>query len=394
WSVAEKFLRQTLAAHQNSAEAWYLLGLARRKLCMYEEANLAFRTALEIQPNYAAAQRDHRILHHLRDEPMEKRLELYNRMTTICNKIREETSYTYNILCNDGGGIRGLISAIWTAEIERLTNSSAVSLFNMMSGTSTGAIVAAGLCAPNREHPTLPRYKAADIVKLYVANGNKVFEKPRGRWWYNFRRAVTQEAKYISESRHKLFKAYFDHTKLSHMLSELVVPAVKNDSQITHLFNKYDCRNENAVDYEVHDVLMCTTAAPTYFSPHKLGTCQYVDGGIQMNNPVMAAYSEALRYDPSRKDRLFVLSLGTGDYVPNPLHPSADRHLLFYGKHTQEILNIVVDGPQYNVDMHMLSVLGKERYQRWQVWFEEPISLDAVDKASIDMLFDKAREFF
>jgi hypothetical protein len=112
-----------------------------------------------------------------------------------------------------------------------------------------------------------------------------------------------------------------------------------------------------------------------------------------MNNPTMAAYSEAIRYGKS-KDDIFILSLGTGDYVPDPLHPEAQRHLLFYAAHQQEVLNIIFDGPQYNLDVHMLSVIDKDKYQRWQVWFEQPIALDSTDDSVIQLLFDNARAFF
>lgn len=46
------------------------------------------------------------------------------------------------------GGIRGIIPALWLAEIEKATKKSISCLFNMISGTSTGAIIAAGLSAP------------------------------------------------------------------------------------------------------------------------------------------------------------------------------------------------------------------------------------------------------
>jgi predicted acylesterase/phospholipase RssA len=263
----------------------------------------------------------------------------------------------------------------------------------MMAGTSTGAILAAGLCTPKRENVREPSYQASDIVKLYIAHSNEVFKKPANEL-YNIRRCLSQEAKYVAEARHTLFKHYFDDTYLTSVLTDLVIPAVKNNgSRLTHLFNKYDCIRSTAINQRIHDVLMCTTAAPTYFSPYKLGDSQYVDGGVQMNNPTMAAYSEAIRYGKS-KDDIFILSLGTGDYVPDPLHPEAQRHLLFYAAHQQEVLNIIFDGPQYNLDVHMLSVIDKDKYQRWQVWFEQPIALDSTDDSVIQLLFDNARAFF
>ncbi|CAF1552377.1 unnamed protein product [Adineta steineri] len=359
WRKATEFLREILKLHEDSNEAWYLLGLAYRKSRLYDQAKYAIQKALSKSPDYKDAANELRIIQTLQSEKINDRFNVYNRMTTS-DARHNENSPNFNILCIDGGGIRGLMPAVWLAEIERRTNRSSASMFHMMTGTSTGAIIAAGLSTPDCDDVSKPRYRAADIVKLYVADSGEVFKKPLGAF-YNIRRYLSQEAKYIDDSRQKLFGKYFDHTLLSQVLSELVIPTVKNDKQLTHLFNRYDCRNNHAKDYQLQDILMCTTTAPTYFQPYKMDDCQYIDGGVQMNNPVMAAYDEAIRYGQS-KDNLFILSLGTGDYVPNPLHPNASRHLLFYAMNTQSVLNIIFDGPQYNMDAHMLSVLDKKKY--------------------------------
>jgi predicted acylesterase/phospholipase RssA len=392
WSKAVKSLRQTVKSNETSNEAWYLLGLAQRKLRCYDEATHAIRQSLEKQSNYAEAVSESNVVRRLQSEDMKNRLKVYNNMTISREVNRHDNSSNYNILAIDGGGIRGIIPAVWMAELERHTKRSAASMFQMMAGTSTGAILAAGLCTPKRDNVRETRYQASDIVKLYIAHSNEVFKKPENAF-YNIRRYLSQEAKYVAEARHTLFKHYFDHTYLTSVLTDLVIPAVKDGSRSTHLFNKYDCIRSTAIDQQIHDVLMCTTAAPTYFSPYKLGGSQYVDGGVQMNNPTMAAYFEAIRYGKSNDD-IFILSLGTGDYVPDPLHPDAQRHLLFYAAHQQEVLNIILDGPQHNLDVHMLSVIDSNKYQRWQVWFEEPIALDSTEESVIQLLFDNARAFF
>ena len=50
------------------------------------------------------------------------------------------------ILSIDGGGIRGLIPALVLAEIEKRTKKRVAQLFDLISGTSTGGILALGLC--------------------------------------------------------------------------------------------------------------------------------------------------------------------------------------------------------------------------------------------------------
>ena len=49
------------------------------------------------------------------------------------------------ILCLDGGGIKGLFAATFLSKIEELTGNPIFRYFDMISGTSTGAIIAAGI---------------------------------------------------------------------------------------------------------------------------------------------------------------------------------------------------------------------------------------------------------
>jgi hypothetical protein len=203
---------------------------------------------------------------------------------------------------------------------------------------------------------------------------------------------VFQNTKYNSSGRQDLFSEYFQNTRLTDVLTELVIPAVKNDGRETYYFNRHDCRANIHYNYFLREVLMCTTAAPTYFDRYVLGESHFVDGGVQMNNPASAAYNACIRYGIDSKD-IFMLSLGTGDFVPDPLHPGATRHLLFYLSHHTEILKMILDGPRYNIDGLMRSLL-QEKYQRWQVWFDKPIELDNTEASSIKLLFEHARAHF
>src|SRR3954453_18742261 len=73
------------------------------------------------------------------------------------------------ILAIDGGGIRGLIPALVLAEIETRTGRPIASLFDLVAGTSTGAILACGL--------TRPQPMSADqLAMLYEQEGPQIFD--------------------------------------------------------------------------------------------------------------------------------------------------------------------------------------------------------------------------
>jgi uncharacterized protein len=74
------------------------------------------------------------------------------------------------VLTIDGGGIRGLIPARVLEEIERRCGRPAGELFDLVAGTSTGAIIA---CALTKPQP-LP---AGRIARIYLDEGPEIFSR-------------------------------------------------------------------------------------------------------------------------------------------------------------------------------------------------------------------------
>lgn len=69
-----------------------------------------------------------------------------------------EASDRFQILSLDGGGIKGLFSAAVLAAVEEDQNVNIAEHFDLITGTSTGGIIALGLglgLRRNRSHPGL-----------------------------------------------------------------------------------------------------------------------------------------------------------------------------------------------------------------------------------------------
>lgn len=389
YKLAEDLLTEKRQNHNhkfyNSAERWFLLGVLKRKSRNYEEAMYAITESLRLGYTAREAKNELEIVSRFKQETNRERIQLYKRMSTIHAEPNHEQ---YNILSIDGGGIRGLIPAVWLSELERIVGLKSCSMFHMMAGTSTGAIITAGLSLPDKHNTTIPRYSAMDIVQLYTIHADKVFSRHQSSTEYFW-----SGNKYTDKGRKSLFDLYFDNIKLSQSLTDLVITAVQSGKSTTDIFRRSESLADSRKNYKLTDILMCTTAAPTYFPPYKLDNLAYVDGGVQANNPAMIAYSEACRNHVNREN-MFVLSLGTGDYVPDPLNPNANRNLLFWLAKKDSILKVIFDGPQNNIDYQLNIILGSEKYHRWQVWFDEPIVLDDIRKETLDNLIELARAHF
>jgi len=84
-----------------------------------------------------------------------------------------------NILSLDGGGIYGLIFLHILDHIEQETGRPISSLFHMISGVSTGGLIALGLTKPHLDENG-PAYSAQDILNFYKNHAHSVFQKT---WW-------------------------------------------------------------------------------------------------------------------------------------------------------------------------------------------------------------------
>ncbi|CAF1041075.1 unnamed protein product [Didymodactylos carnosus] len=413
---------EKLSRKKSTSELWYLLAIAYRKTWQIGKAVKAVKECLELEPGHQGVVRQQTLMELRQRRLTEYRQQIQN--TRIENKFTnalfsagrleevleekkkqslERQQYdwtrrlahqhqnTYNILSIDGGGFRGLIPAIWLREIEKRTNRSISDIFQMMAGTSTGAIIACGLSVHNNLRLPQPAYEAKDIVDLYVNRAPEIFvPATRRRLLYRW---ATQSSKYARTGRQSLFNHYFGNNLICNCLTDIVVPAVLADRTHTHLFTRYDSRTGNVRPTRIVDILMSTTAAPTFFRPHAFNYSAYVDGGVQMNNPTMAAFSEALRYGHQNQN-IFVLSLGTGDYIHAPLRrPTANRHSCFWLRNNKLVLKNLFEIQQNNVDYQMDSILGNRNYHRWQVWFEDEILLDKYNRETRMLLEDHANDF-
>ena len=128
------------------------------------------------------------------------------------------------------------------------------------------------------------------------------------------------QPKYTDIGRKTVFDEYFGSLQINDSLTNLIIPAYNESmGNQTHLFNRKD--NQTFVD-----VLMATTAAPTFFPSYEIKEMGvFVDGGVNLNNPSMSAYTDSVKNFNIDSKNTFVLSLGTGSCIPDPLNPDLYR---------------------------------------------------------------------
>ncbi|CAG8466787.1 9135_t:CDS:2 [Dentiscutata heterogama] len=141
---------------------------------------------------------------------------------------RSNENLVYNILSIDGGGIRGILPILWLNEIEYRTRRPISHLFNMITGTSTGA---------------------SELLETYQDHTKKIF---------TMNKVKNSKAKYINEA----------------------------DSSAIHLFTRNDAREDELKNDTFVDDLMAATSILTFFSPYEMKhKGLFIDGGSYIPDP-------------------------------------------------------------------------------------------------------------
>ena len=387
-----------------SSESWFYCGVANRKCNNYKQAEQCIIESLRIDPKNYKAEKERDLILKLKPELRESKKVALNINEDYFQSIQKfEGKKCYKILSIDGGGVRGIIPAMWLDEIEKRTLKPISHLFNTISGTSIGGIIAACLAAPLNETVTTlradgdteskdslssyrPKFTANEIVELFKTKSRTIFSSDKNSFFslLSWSKKGLLQPKYTDRGRKMLFTEYFDSLQLKDSLTNLIIPAYNESmGNQTHLFRRND--NQTFVD-----VLMATTAAPTFFPSYEIKEMGvFVDGGVNLNNPSMSAYTDSIKNFNISPKNTFILSLGTGSYIPDPLNPDLYRGKLFWASN---IHKITLNAQEGNTDIQMFSTLG-DRYQRWQVWMEKPISLDAFDDNSLNNLYEMGRQY-
>jgi patatin-like phospholipase/acyl hydrolase len=278
------------------------------------------------------------------------------------------------VLSLDGGGIRGIVPGVVLAAIEKRTGKRIGQLFDLVSGTSTGGILALGCAVPGADGKT-PKYAATDLLKLYTEHGGTLFT-------HHLLEKVEALAhpKYRAGPIEELLQSYFGAAMMSQGVTELAVTSYDIYASRPFFFKRRYPLEDPAWDCEMWKAARATSAAPTFFPalhldpfPTKEPDTQHelVDGGVFANNPAVCAYVEALELWPGVTD-VVVCSVGTGvkrGRARTDLHDAGEL------KWAPAVLDTVFDAVADAVDYQMVRI-GGDRWHRFQP--EIPADMNAA----------------
>ncbi len=204
--------------------------------------------------------------------------------------------------CRLTAGGKGVFPAAFLAEIEKSLQGPIYRYFDLIAGTSTGAIIALALGLG---------LTAEEITGFYRKHGAKIFPA-------HFLSAPIRLLRYLLSSKYPAqplrdaLREVFKESVLGDSKVRLLIPSFNVNTGEIHIYKTRHHRRF-LTDFRVPmvDVALATTAAPTYFPAHRgAGGALYIDGGLWANNPVGNAVVEARSWLGKSPKQVNVLSLG------------------------------------------------------------------------------------
>ncbi|GGB53115.1 CBASS cGAMP-activated phospholipase [Fictibacillus barbaricus] len=289
-------------------------------------------------------------------------------------KTKEEG--VFRVLSIDGGGMKGVIPAQYLKRIEENTGRPIHEHFDLITGTSTGGIIALGLSIG------LP---AAEITKIYSEEGKKIFSKSLFSNKFS-------SAKYDNKHLKKLLINQYGEKRMRDAMTMLCIPSIEHHKAEPKVF-KTPHHSDYIQDGErfMWEVGLATSAAPTYFPAASIGEgeCK-IDGGLWANNPILVAIGEAKKLGFSL-DQIRVLSLGTGDCIYSVDNKVAENGGLIKWK--SNLVDFTFQAQSKSATYTAKYLIGDNLY-RITPTFGRPLQLDSTDTKDIAFMISEANHLF
>lgn len=214
----------------------------------------------------------------------------------------------FTVLALSGGGYLGLHEVVILRELERSLNKPLSDAFDLICGTSVGAMAAVTAAAG------IP---AADMEVAFRNHGPRIFHAHRLRGYPFFHGIFNINALFRSRYRsvaiqNAMQDVLGSELRLSELRTRVIIPAINLGRGRLKVFKTPHLTSgsrDGAVS--VIDAVVAATAAPIYFPVARLGQDHFVDAGILANSPDLLALHEAFHFIGLPMSDIFVVSVGT-----------------------------------------------------------------------------------
>jgi uncharacterized protein len=299
----------------------------------------------------------------------------------------QESSAPYRILSLDGGGAKGFYSLGVLKEVEATLERPLCEVFDLIFGTSTGAIIAALLALG---------YKVDDIHGLYKDHVPTIMRKKNRR------------EKSIALAH--LAKTIFANHTFADVKTGIGIVTTRWEFEKPMIFKGSVAQAHGrhgtfvpGFGCTIADAVQASCSAYPFFEKHVITTgrgerVELIDGGYCANNPTLYAIADAVIALKKPHTALRVLSVGVGVY-PEPSHWHPTRWGMWLAKRwlSVQLLQKTLNVNTFSMEQ-LRTVLFKDIWtMRINDTFERPeMATDLMEHnlAKLNMLYQRGGESF
>lgn len=210
------------------------------------------------------------------------------------------------VLVLDGGGAKGVIQSMVLSSIEYRTGKRISDIFDLIVGTSVGAILG-GIYATGE----LPSSMIHRLIKMNVC---EIFKK-----------RLFSIPKYTKESLEQTYYHYLPNYTMGDCKTPFMCTSVNMVDGKTHYFKSWE-KKDSQID--LYEAVNRSSAAPLYFDSIKdpENNAVWLDGGVgNENNPILEAVVEVVRHNWLENNHVHILNIGTGYHNTGMSYKRASR---------------------------------------------------------------------
>jgi patatin-like phospholipase/acyl hydrolase len=201
------------------------------------------------------------------------------------------------VLSLDGGGVKGFVQIVALVFLEHFTGRRVYEMFDLIVGTSVGAIIASLL--------STGKFSAKEVHLMMKELMPEIFK-------FRFRMPFVQP-KYSKKMLKKKYDEILPNFKMKDAKVKLVITAYEVTGGRMHFYKSWEKKDGKLGLYDVVDM---SSAAPTFFRQvvDKIAKLIHIDGGVTVtNNPSMDAYWEVKKFNWLKDDEVVCYSIGCGN---------------------------------------------------------------------------------
>lgn len=299
----------------------------------------------------------------------------------------------YKVLSLTGGGFFGLYTATVLAELEAKAGRPLNQIFDCISGTSIGGIIAMMLGSD------IP---AKEIVEIIQREGPVIFSDHwMGRCFKPLLHAMPPVfgTRYGNANLHTSLSSVFgEQTPFDQMKTTIMIPSYNVTRSKPHLFQTSGHKGKSAnMNLTKVNVAMCTAAAPPWFPLHELNHQLYMDPAGYACAPDLLVF-ESLQHDLKiPMSKIHMLSIGSVTAHPTLFKPKDIKPGMLSWYHSQRLLltqlaaqqQVTIDIMKRTLQHHYIRIDNVSSYEKQKI-----LGIDRVDQNAQKILRKLGQDSF